>query len=172
MEVNTRGPTFGEAGYFYNVSQSQSKKGQVTLSTSPRAISIYDLNHFADVNEMIRPESFLLSVSSGSEQHLMPSLNRQDVEVAGFYTYTTRIDWRLSVHKKLTITVDQEVYEALHKTIGPRRISKFVEDLVRPHVIPSSLALSYCQMAQDGEREAEALEWAELTFKDCTDEER
>ena len=36
----------------------RSKRGLVTLSTSPRDISIYDLNHFADVNEMIRPESF------------------------------------------------------------------------------------------------------------------
>ena len=76
------------------------------------------------------------------------------------------------MHKKLTITVDEEIYEGLRKTIGPRRISKFVEDLVRPHVIHSNLALAYSQMAQDGEREAEALEWAELTFRDCTDEER
>ena len=76
------------------------------------------------------------------------------------------------MHKKLTITVDEEVYEGLHKIIGPRKISQFVEDLVRPHVIHSDLALAYSQMAQDGEREAEALEWAELAFKDLTNEER
>ena len=37
------------------------------------------------------------------------------------------------MHKKLTITVDEKVYAGLHKTIGPRKISKFVEELVRPY---------------------------------------
>src|SRR4030066_415896 len=29
------------------------------------------------------------------------------------------------MHKKLTVTIDEEVYEGLRKTIGPRKISKF-----------------------------------------------
>ena len=74
------------------------------------------------------------------------------------------------MQKKLTITVDQEVYEGLHKVIGPRKISKFVEDLVRPHVIRPNLDSAYAQMAKDTEREKEALEWAEATFKDIADE--
>jgi predicted CopG family antitoxin len=76
----------------------------------------------------------------------------------------------LEMQKKLTITVDQEVYEGLHKVIGPRKISKFVEDLVRPHVVRPNLDSAYAQMAKDTEREKEALEWAEATFKDIADE--
>jgi predicted CopG family antitoxin len=76
------------------------------------------------------------------------------------------------MQKKLTITVDEEVYEGLHKTIGPRKISKFIEGLVRPHVVRTNLELAYSQMAKDKKREAEALDWAEMTFKDAADEKR
>ena len=53
------------------------------------------------------------------------------------------------MHKKLTITVDEKVYAGLHKTIGPRKISKFVEELVRPYVLRPNLELAYAQMAKD-----------------------
>ncbi len=76
------------------------------------------------------------------------------------------------MQKKLTITVDKEVYEGLHKTIGSRKISKFVEELVRPHVVRPNLELAYSQMSKDKKREAEALDWAEMTFKDTTREKR
>jgi len=76
------------------------------------------------------------------------------------------------MQKKLTITVDEEVYAGLHKTIGPRKISKFVEELVRPHVVRSNLESAYAQMAKDKKREEEAMEWAEATFKDITHEAR
>ena len=75
------------------------------------------------------------------------------------------------MQKKLTITVDEEVYEGLHKTIGPRKISKFVEGLVRPHVVRPNLELAYSQMSKDKKRETEALDWAEVTYKDI-DEKR
>jgi len=39
------------------------------------------------------------------------------------------------MQKKLTITIAEEVYEGLRKIIGPRKISKFIEELVRPHVV-------------------------------------
>jgi predicted CopG family antitoxin len=73
------------------------------------------------------------------------------------------------MQRKLTITVDEKVYEGLHKTIGPRKISKFIEELVRPHVRPN-LESAYAQMASDKKREEEAIEWAEITFKDITHE--
>ena len=76
------------------------------------------------------------------------------------------------MQKKLTITVDEEVYEGLHKTIGSRKISKFVEGLVRPHVVRPNLELAYSQMSKDKKREAEALDWAEMTFKDTAREKR
>jgi predicted CopG family antitoxin len=76
------------------------------------------------------------------------------------------------MRKKLTITVDEEVYEGLHRAIGPRRISKFVQELVRPHVVRPSLESAYADMANDGLREKEAMDWAEATFKDITHETR
>jgi len=76
------------------------------------------------------------------------------------------------MQKKLTITVDEDVYRGLHKTIGPRKISKFVEELVRPHVVRPDLELAYSQMSRDKKRESEALDWAESTFKDISHEKR
>ncbi len=75
------------------------------------------------------------------------------------------------MQKKLTITVDEEVYEGLHKNIGRRKISKFIEGLVRPHVIRKDLEAAYEQMAKDYERESGALEWTEATYGDSIDEE-
>ena len=74
------------------------------------------------------------------------------------------------MQKKLTITVDEEVYNGLRKVIGPRKISKFVQELVRPHVVRPNLESDYAEMAQDTGREEEALEWAEATFKDSSHE--
>ena len=74
------------------------------------------------------------------------------------------------MQKKLTITIDQEVYEGLYEVIGPRRISRFIEDLVRPHVLYPDLEAAYAEMARDEERERAALEWAEATIKDIADE--
>lgn len=74
------------------------------------------------------------------------------------------------MQKKLTITIDEEIYAGLRKTIGPRKISKFVEELVRPHVVRPNLESAYAQMAKDKKREEEALEWAETTFKDVAHE--
>jgi hypothetical protein len=76
------------------------------------------------------------------------------------------------MQKKLTITVSGPVYDGLHKVIGRRRISKFIETLVRPHVIGAELDAAYKQMAADEAREAEALDWAEGTVGDVADETR
>jgi predicted CopG family antitoxin len=74
------------------------------------------------------------------------------------------------MQKKLTVTVDEEVYEGLRKTIGPRKISRFIQELVRPHVVRPNLESAYAEMAMDKEREEEAMEWAETTFKDVAHE--
>ncbi|HEU5087045.1 MAG TPA: hypothetical protein VFT99_06355 [Roseiflexaceae bacterium] len=73
------------------------------------------------------------------------------------------------MQKKLTITVDEQVYEGLHKVIGRRHISQFIEDLVRPHVIGADLEAGYQAMAADELREAEAREWSEATIGDVAD---
>ena len=68
------------------------------------------------------------------------------------------------MQKKLTITLDEQVYEGLHSVIGRRRISRFIETVVRPHVLLPDLDAAYREMAQDEQREAEALEWSEGTL--------
>lgn len=76
------------------------------------------------------------------------------------------------MHKKLTITVDEQVYEGLHRVIGRQKISQFIETLVRPHVASLDLAAAYRDMAADENREAEAQEWAEVTMRDIAVETR
>jgi hypothetical protein len=76
------------------------------------------------------------------------------------------------VQKKLTITLDERVYRGLHTVVGRRRISKFIESLVRPHVVGKDLEAGYRQMARDEAREAEALEWSEALLGDIADEAR
>ena len=63
--------------------------------------------------------------------------------------------------KKLTITVEDEVYEGLYRVVGRRRISRFLNDLARPHVTRRELAEAYRAMAADEEREREAAEWVD-----------
>ena len=74
--------------------------------------------------------------------------------------------------KKLTITVDERVYSGLHRVIGKRKISQFIESLVRPHVLQKDLESGYREMAADEAREAEAIEWAEATVTDVANETR
>jgi siroheme synthase (precorrin-2 oxidase/ferrochelatase) len=70
------------------------------------------------------------------------------------------------MQRKLTITLDERVYAGLYARVGRRRISRFIETLVRPHVIDKELDDAYRQMACDEKREAEALEWSEATLGD------
>jgi len=74
------------------------------------------------------------------------------------------------MQKKLTITIDEEVYEGLHKTIGPRKISRYIQEIVRPHVVRPNLDSAYAEMAKDKKREKEAAEWTEITFLDVAHE--
>jgi len=74
------------------------------------------------------------------------------------------------MNRKLTITVSEAVYEGLHRTIGRRRISQFIEKLARPHVVPQDIEASYRDMAADQAREQEALEWCEGVVGDSLTE--
>ncbi len=76
------------------------------------------------------------------------------------------------MHKKLTITVEQQVYEGLHRVIGRGRISAFLNALARRNVIREDLEAGYREMARDRQREAEAAEWSENLVTDNYDETR
>ena len=70
------------------------------------------------------------------------------------------------MQKKLTITLDEEVYKGLHAVMGRGRISRFLEDLARPHVVSRDLEAAYREMAGNEVRETEAEEWAEGLIRD------
>jgi len=76
------------------------------------------------------------------------------------------------MHKKMTISLDESVYDGLYRTIGKRRMSQFIEDLLRPHVLDTALDAGYQAMAADKTREAEATEWIEGLTSDLADEAR
>jgi predicted CopG family antitoxin len=76
------------------------------------------------------------------------------------------------MHKKMTISLDESVYDGLYRTIGKRRMSQFIEDLLRPHVLDTALDAGYQAMAADKTREAEASEWIEGLASDLADETR
>jgi predicted CopG family antitoxin len=72
------------------------------------------------------------------------------------------------MQRKLTITVSEDVYQGLHRVVGRRRISRFIDQLARPHVVPADLNAAYQEMAADEAREREALEWSEAFVEDVT----
>lgn len=102
------------------------------------------------------------------------------------------------VQRRLTISLDEKVYAELHSKYG-RKLSRFIETLVRPYVnhekrqgadrkmekqqkqtsdfvrpIVSKKGLDkgYREMAADKDREAEAHEWCEALIGDVADETR
>jgi predicted CopG family antitoxin len=76
------------------------------------------------------------------------------------------------MQKKLTITIDEQVYKNLHAVVGRGSISQFIEALVRPHVVREDLEAGYKQMAADEQYEAEAIAWTEATLGDVAHEPR
>lgn len=76
------------------------------------------------------------------------------------------------MQKKLTISIDADVYDGLRDRIGPRRISRFINDLARPHVTGGGLEAAYADMAADEVRERDATEWSEGLIGDVADDTR
>jgi hypothetical protein len=76
------------------------------------------------------------------------------------------------MHKRMTITLDEAVYDGLYRVVGKRRISQFIEDVVRPHVSDSALDAGYRNMAADAARERDASEWTSSLVNDGLDEAR
>ena len=102
-----------------------------------------------------------------------PALPREDEFRSECATYTYRTTyWAAAMAKKLTITVDADVYEGLHRIVGRRRISRFLNDLARQRVIEQDVADGYAAMAADEARETEAEAWSETLLQDVADEPR
>ena len=73
------------------------------------------------------------------------------------------------MQKRMTISIDEAVYDGLVRVVGRRKISQFLEDLARPHVVTDELLAGYQAMAADTEREREALEWSNALIGDAAD---
>ena len=76
------------------------------------------------------------------------------------------------MHKRMTITLDEAVYDGLYRTVGKRKMSQFIEDLLKPLVLDSSLDGGYKAMASDTLREAQAAEWCSALSGDAANEAR
>ena len=72
--------------------------------------------------------------------------------------------------KKLTTTVDADVYEGLHNVVGRQRISRFLNDLARPHVVRQDLSIGYAAITADESREREADTWSDGLITDVAEE--
>jgi hypothetical protein len=75
---------------------------------------------------------------------------------------TSPLSLKATMGRKLTITIDEAIYDGLHEQIGRGHISSFIEDLVRPHLLTApDLEAGYRAKAADETREAEAREWSD-----------
>jgi formiminotetrahydrofolate cyclodeaminase len=78
--------------------------------------------------------------------------------------------------KQLILELDDKTYDSLHELAGKDRVEDFLKIMLIPYLPESELEAGYRQkaleeaayaaMAQDKERESEALEWAEATIGD------
>jgi hypothetical protein len=71
--------------------------------------------------------------------------------------------------RKLTITIDDRVYDGLLTVVGRGHIGKFLEDLARPLVLSTSLFAAYAELSADKTRESEANEWCDSLAADHSD---
>jgi hypothetical protein len=77
------------------------------------------------------------------------------------------------MRKKLTITLDADIYEGLHRVVGARRISRFIEERVRPHLIDEDeLEADYAALAAAEAADPNYGDWEEEPLGDEADESR
>ena len=74
------------------------------------------------------------------------------------------------MQRKMTISIDEDVYDGLLAVVGKRKMSKFISDLVRPYVVDHNLEAGYKAMAEDEEYENEAKDWCNGMVRDFNDE--
>ncbi len=63
------------------------------------------------------------------------------------------------MQKKLTLSINAEIYDALHKMAGKRKIGRFIENLVRPYIASSEGTNE--RSSQEEEQEPAMLTWGE-----------
>jgi hypothetical protein len=111
--------------------------------------------------------SFYAHMRSGFNRRGSAAQRIKTIAFWAIYTYRNTY-WRPHAQE----THHHGVYEGLRTVIGRRRISRFLNDLARPHVVRQNLAAGYTAMAADEAREAEADAWSEGVLEDVADEPR
>lgn len=76
------------------------------------------------------------------------------------------------MQKKMTISLNEVVYDELCRVVGRGNISKFIENLIKPQLKVNDLDAAYSEMATDSVREQEALEWSNAVVGDVANEKR
>jgi metal-responsive CopG/Arc/MetJ family transcriptional regulator len=74
------------------------------------------------------------------------------------------------MHHRMTITLEESVYQNLKRMVAPRHRSQFIEDAIRPLVSDAELEADYAALAADEKQNAEASEWMNGLIKDMPDE--
>lgn len=77
-----------------------------------------------------------------------------------------------AMQKKMTISLNEVVYDELCRVVGRGNISKFIENLIKPQLKANDLDVAYSEMAADSVREQEALEWSNAVVGDSVNEKR
>ena len=72
--------------------------------------------------------------------------------------------------KKVTLMLDEQVYDALRAKVGGRGIGAYLSQLARPYVVENDIEAGYKAMAEDEAYETEAREWIEGTLSENDDE--
>ena len=70
------------------------------------------------------------------------------------------------MQKRMTITMDEAVYDGLMRVVGRGKVSQFLESLARPHVLDTALDDGYAAMSRDLDREKDATQWINGLIKD------
>jgi len=75
------------------------------------------------------------------------------------------------MQKRMTITLDEDVYEGLFRVVGRGKVSQFLQELARPHVLQNAaLDEGYRAMAADTQYEADAGQWIDGLIGDMAHE--
>jgi len=67
--------------------------------------------------------------------------------------------------KKVTLMLDADVYEAIKRKVGARKMGEYISQVTRPQVVESDLAAGYAAMAADVQYSKEANEWIDGTLE-------
>ncbi len=51
--------------------------------------------------------------------------------------------------RRLTVSLDEDVYAGLHSSIGRQNLSRFIETLIRPYVIHKDMLEAYRRMEEE-----------------------